>query len=92
MMSYLQTGGQYASIVILVVWTLKITQRLLAVLYIKKQGFNWKTAVMLNFNLESQVCETILRNVPVPIPSESPDVRPAETGTGTLVLTESTGA
>ena len=90
MMSYLQTGGQYASIVILVVWMLKLTQRLLAVLSIKKQGFNWRTAVMLNFNLQSQVRKTILRNLPAPTPPVSPDVRPAEAGTETLLLTEST--
>ena len=92
LMSYLQTGGQYASIVILVVWILKLLQRLLAVLSIKKQGFNWRTAVMLNFNLESQVRETILRNVPAPTPTESLNVRSTGPGTGTLVLTESTQA
>ena len=89
MMTYLQTGGQYASIVILVVWMLKLTQRLLAVLSIKKQGFDWRTAVMLNFNLESQVRRTILRNVPAPAPAPAPNVV-AETET--LLLTESTWA
>ena len=92
MMTYLQTGGQYASIVILVVWMLKLTQRLLAVLSIKKQGFDWRTAVMLNFNLESQVRKTILRNVPAPNPPVSPNVRIAEAGTETLLLTKSTRA
>ena len=85
MMTYLQTGGQYASIFILVVWTLKMMQRLLTVLSIKKQGFGWRTAVMLNFNLESQVRRTILRNVPAPAPAPAPDTEVGET----LLLTES---
>ena len=85
MMTYLQTGGQYASIFILVVWTLKMIQRLLAVLSVKKQGFNWRTAVMLNFNLESQVRRTILRNVPAPAPAPALDTEAGET----LLLTES---
>ena len=76
-MTYLQIAGQYASVFILVVWTLKIIQRLLAVMSVKKQGFDWRTAVMLNFNLDSQVRRTILRNVPAP-------ALHAEAGTGNL--------
>ena len=92
LISYLQLGGQYASIIILAVWTLKIIIKLLAVLSVKKQGFNWKMAIMLNFNLEAQVCDTILRNVPAPTPTEDLGVRPKGPGTGTLVLTEANRA
>ena len=65
-LTYLQMAGQYASVIIIIIWTLKIIQRLLAVVSVKKQGFDWKTAVMLNFNLDSRVRRTILRNAPAP--------------------------
>ena len=88
LISYLQTGGQYASIIILVVWILKLITKLLAVLSVKNQGFNWKTALQLNFYLSGQVRDTILRNVPAPAPAENLGVRSTGTGTGTLVLSE----
>ena len=65
-LKYLQMAGQYASVIIIIIWTLQIIQRLLAVVSVKKQGFDWRTAVMLNFNLDSQVRRTILRNAPAP--------------------------
>ena len=86
LISYLQTGGQYASIIILAVWVLKIILKLLAVLSMRNQGFAWKTAVQLNFNLAGQVRDTLLRNAPAPVPSENLGLRPA--GIGTLVLSE----
>ena len=92
LISYLQLGGQYASVIILAVWTLKIVIKLLAVISVKKQGFNWRTAVMLNFNLEAQVRDTILRNIPAPTPTENLGVSSTGPGTGTLVLTESNRA
>ena len=88
LISYLQTGGQYASIIILAVWILKLITKLLAVLSVKKQGFNWKTALQLNFNLSGQVRDTILRNAPAPTPAENLGVRSTGPGTGTLVLPE----
>ena len=42
---------------------------------------------MLNFNIEAQLRDTILRNVPAPTPTENLGVKPTEPGTGTLVLT-----
>ena len=92
LISYLQLGGQYASVIILAVWTLKIVIKLLAVISVKKQGFNWRRAVMLNFNLEAQVRDTILRNVHVPTPTKNLGVSTTGPGTVTLVLTESTRA
>ena len=88
LISYLQTGGQYASIIILAVWILKLIIKLLAVLSVKNQGFNWKTALQLNFNLSGQVHDTILRNVPAPTPTENLGVRSTGPGTGMLVLPE----
>ena len=64
MLTHLQTGGQYASIIILAVWTLNIIAKLLAVLSVRNQGFAWKTALQLNFNLSSQVRDSLLRNAP----------------------------
>ena len=83
-LTYLQTGGQYASIFILVTWTFKIIKRLLTVLSVKRQGFSWRTAVMLNFELESQVRRTILRNVPAPSTAPAPNTEIGET----LLLTK----
>ena len=80
-MTYLQMAGQYASVFILVVWTLKIIQQLFAVMSVKKQGFDWRTAVMLNFNLDSQVRRTILRNVPAPALNAEAETRKLEPGT-----------
>ena len=88
LISYLQIGGQYASIIILAVWILKLIIKLLAVLSVKNQGFNWKTALQLNFNLAGQVPDTMLRNVPAPTPTENLGVRSTGPGTGMLVLTE----
>ena len=59
LISYLQIGGQYASIIILDVWILKLIIKLLAVMSVKNQGFNWKKALQLNFNLAGQVRDTI---------------------------------
>ena len=67
MMTYLQTGGQYASIIVLARWTLQILGKLLAVLNVRRKGFSWKTALQLKFNLDGQVRDTLLRNAPVPI-------------------------
>ena len=88
LISYLQTGGQYASIIILAVRILKLITKLLAVLSVKNQGFNWKTALQLNFNLSGQVRDTILRNVLAPTPAENLGVGSTGPGTGTLVLPE----
>ena len=78
-LNYIQMAGQYASIIILVVWTLKIIQKLLAVLSVKQQGFNWRTAVMLNFNLDDQVRRSLLRNAPAPEPTD--ETTPRSLGT-----------
>ena len=87
LLTYLQTGGQYASILILMVWTIEIGTKLLAVLSVRKQGFAWKTALQLNFNLSSQVRDALLRNAPAPATPENLGTRP--TGTmGTLVLSD----
>ena len=81
----LQTGGQYASILVVIAWTIKIGAKLLAVISVRNQGFTWKTALQLNFNLLSQVRDSLLRNAPAPAIPEDPGTRP--TGTmGTLVL------
>ena len=86
-MTYLQTGGQYASIMILVIWTVKIGAKLIAVLSVRNQGFAWKTALQLNFNLVGQVRDSLLKNAPTPATPEDLGTRP--TGTmGTLVLSE----
>ena len=74
-------AGQYASVLILVVWTLKIIQKLLAVMSVKKQGFDWRTAVMLNFNLDSQVRRTKLIIVPAPALNDGTITRNLEPGT-----------
>ena len=58
--TYLQTGGQYPSIIVLTGWILKIFGKLLAVLSVRKQGFAWKTALQLNFNLAGQVRDSLL--------------------------------
>ena len=85
MMTYLQTRGQYASIIVLAGWTLQILGKLLAVLNVRKKGFAWKTALQLNF--DDQVLDTLLRNAPVPAPSDELELRP--TGTvRTLALSE----
>ena len=85
LLTYLQAGGQYASIIVIVVWTIKIGAKLLAVISVRNQGFTWKTALQLNFNLSSQVRDSLLRNAPAPATPEDPGTRP--TGTmGTLVL------
>ena len=87
LLTHLQTGGQYASITMLTVWTLKIIAKLLVVLSVRNQGFAWKTALQLNFNLSSQVRDSLLRNAPLPAPSE--DLGTRLTGTmGTLVLSK----
>ena len=87
MMTYLPTGGQYASIIVLARWTLQILGKLLAVLSVRKKGFVWKTALQLNFNLNGQVRDTLLRNAPPPTPSDELELRP--TGTiGTLALSK----
>ena len=83
----MQTGGQYASIIILTVWIFKILAKLLAVLSVRNQGFAWKTALQLNFNLDGQVRDSVLRNAPAPAPSEDLGTRPAGT-MGTLALSE----
>ena len=80
-LSYLQMAGQYASVFIIIIWTLRIIQRLLAVVSVKKQGFDWRTAVMLNFNLESQDRRTILRNAPAPALDDINMTRSLEPGT-----------
>ena len=86
-MTYLQTRGQYASIIVLAGWTLQILGKLLAVLNVRKKGFAWKTALQLNFNLDGQVRDTLLQNAPAPVPSDELELRP--TGTvGTLALSE----
>ena len=85
--TYLQTGGQYASIIVLTGWILKIFRKLLAVLSVRKKGFAWKTALQLNFDLAGQVRDSLLRNAPAPVPSDEPEPRP--TGTmGALALSE----
>ena len=87
LVTYLQTGGQYASIIVLTGWILKIFGKLLAVLSVRNQGFAWKTALQLNFNLAGQVRDSLLRNAPTPAPSDGSETIP--TGTmGTLALSE----
>ena len=57
------------------------------VLSVRKKGFAWKTALQLNFNLDGQVRDSLLRNAPAPAPSDEPELRP--TGTmGMLALSE----
>ena len=86
-MTYLQTRGQYASIIVLAGWTLQILGKLLAVLNVRKKGFAWKTALQLNFNLDHQLPDTLLRKAPAPAPTDELELRP--TGTvGTLALSE----
>ena len=86
-MTYLQTGGQYASIIVLARWVLQILGKLLAVLNVRKKGFAWKTALQLNFNLDHQLRDTLLRNVPAPAPSDNLELSPTVT-VGTLALSE----
>ena len=85
LLTYLQTGGQYASILVIVAWTIKIGAKLLAVISVRNQGFTWRTALQLNFNLSSQVRDSLLRNAPAPANPETPGTRPKEM-MGTLVL------
>ena len=85
LLSYLQTGGQYASILIVVVWTMKIGAKLLAFLSVRNQGFTWKTALQLNFNLSSQVRDSLIRTSPAHAIPEVPGTRP-NGEMGTLVL------
>ena len=85
LLTYLQTAGQYASIIVIVAWTIKIGAKLLAVISVRNQGFTWRTALQLNFNLSSQVRDSLLRNAPAPANPETPGTRPTET-MGTLVL------
>ena len=85
--TYLQTGGQYASIIILAGWILKIFGKLLAVLSVRTKGYAWKTALQLNFNLAGQVRDSLLRNAPALVSLDEPE--PRLTGTmGTLALSE----
>ena len=67
--------------------TLSKPGKLFAVLSVRIQGFAWKTALQLNFNLDGQVRDSLLRNAPVPAPSEDLGTRPAGT-MGTLALSE----
>ena len=85
LLTYLQTGGQYASILVIVAWTIKIGAKLLAVISVRNQGFTWRIALQLNFNLLIQVRDSLLRNAPAPAIPEDPGTRPTET-MGTLVL------
>ena len=87
LLTYLQTGGQYASILILMIWTIKIGAKLLAVLSVRNKGFAWKTALQLNFNLSSQVRDSLLRNAPAPATLENLGTRPARM-IGMLVLSD----
>ena len=75
-MNSLQTGGQYASIIVLTVWIFQTLGKLLAVLNVRKKGFAWKTAIQLNFNLDHQLRDTLLRSVPAPILPDSPELSP----------------
>ena len=85
LLTYLQTGGQYASIIVIVAWTIKLGAKLLSVISVRKQGFTWRTALQLNFNLSSQVRDSLLQNAPAPANPETPRMRPTET-METLVL------
>ena len=58
--NYVKTWGQYAAIIVVLVWTIKIGAKLLAILSVRNQGFTWKTALQLNFNLSSQVRDSLL--------------------------------
>ena len=85
LLTYLQTGGQYASLMVIVVWTVKLGVKLLAVMSVRNQGFTWKTTLQLNFNLSTQVRDSLQRNASAPATMEDPGTRP--TGPmGTLVL------
>ena len=75
-MNSLQTGGQYASIIVLTVWIFQTLGKLLAVLNVRKKGFAWKTAIQLNFNLDHQLRDTLLRSVPAPVLPDSPELSP----------------
>ena len=85
LLTYLQTGGQYAAIIVVLVWTMKIGAKLLAFLSVRNQGFTWKTALQLNFNLFSQVRDSLLQTSQTNTIPEGSGARP--TGEmGTLVL------
>ena len=85
LLTYLQTGGQYASIIVILIWTLKIGAKLLAVISVRNQGFTGRTALQLNFNLSSQVRDSLPRTAPTNTIPEDSGARP--TGEmGTLVL------
>ena len=43
--NYVQTWGQFAAIIMALVWTIKIGAKLLAVISVRNQGFTWKTAL-----------------------------------------------
>ena len=85
--NYVQTGGQYSAIVVVLVWTIKIGAKLVAVLSVRNQGFTWKTALQLNFNLSSQVRDSLLRAALTNISPEVSSVRPTRE-MGTLVLSK----
>ena len=85
LVNYVQTGGQYAAIIVVLVWTIKIGAKLLAVLSVRNQGFTWKTALQLNFSLSSQVRDSLLRAAPAKALPEASNVLPTRE-MGTLVL------
>ena len=85
LVNYVQAWGQYAAIIVVLVWTLKIGAKLLAFLSVRNQGFTWKTALQLNFNLSGQGREALLQAAPTSAPPDASTVWPTEE-VGTLVL------
>ena len=76
LVTYVQLWGQYAAIIVVLVWTIKIGAKLLAILSVRNQGFTWKTALQLNFNLSSQVRDSLLRTAPTNTLPEVSSARP----------------
>ena len=85
LVTYVQLWGQYAAIIVVLVWTIKIGAKLLAVISVRNQGFTWKTALQLNFNLSSQVRDSLLRAMPAKALPEASNIPPTRE-MGTLVL------